>query len=120
MWKNAALTLPIERCSWPPVCCCSAPGCIRRSLRSAWWWVQLFGFVGLFVAVPILSLMVIAVEEFWVKPVEESDARRRGPDIVISRELGDGDDGADQHEDDDEHLNDDPKAGKLHRPSATR
>ena len=38
---------------------------------------QLFGFVGLFVAVPILSLMVIAVEEFWVKPVEESDARRR-------------------------------------------
>ena len=46
---------------------------------------QLFGFVGLFVAVPILSLMVIAVEEFWVKPVEESDARRRGPDIVISR-----------------------------------
>lgn len=69
---------------------------------------QLFSFVGLFVAVPILSLMVIAVEEFWVKPVEES------------RELGDGDDGADQHEDDDEHLNDDPKAGKLHRPSATR
>ncbi len=81
---------------------------------------QLFGFVGLFVAVPILSLMVIAVEEFWVKPVEESDARRRGPDIVISGELGDGDDSADQHEDDDEHLNDDPKAGKLHRPSATR
>ena len=46
--------------------------------------------------------------------------RRRGPDIVISRELGDGDYRADQHEDDDEHLNDDPKAGKLHRPSATR
>lgn len=63
---------------------------------------------------------VFAVEEFWVKPVEESDARRRAPDIVISRELGDGDDGADQHEDDDEHLYDDPKAGKLHRPSATR
>jgi predicted PurR-regulated permease PerM len=81
---------------------------------------QLFGFVGLFVAVPILSLMVIAVEEFWVKPVEESDARRRSPDLVISRELGDGDDGADQHEDDDKHLNDDPEAGKLHRPSATR
>jgi predicted PurR-regulated permease PerM len=81
---------------------------------------QLFGFVGLFVAVPILSLIVIAVEEFWVKPVEESDARRRRPDIVISRELGDGDDGADQHEDDDEDLNDDPQAGKLHGPSATR
>ena len=35
---------------------------------------QLFGFVGLFVAVPILSLIIIAVEEFWVKPIEEGDA----------------------------------------------
>jgi predicted PurR-regulated permease PerM len=79
---------------------------------------QLFGFVGLFVAVPILSLIVISVEEFWVKPVEESDSRRRRRDILISGELGDGDDGADQHEDDDEELNDKPEAGKLHR--ATR
>jgi hypothetical protein len=31
---------------------------------------QLFGFVGLFVAVPILSLIVILVEEGWVKPME--------------------------------------------------
>ena len=38
---------------------------------------QLFGFVGLFVAVPILSLIVIVVEEFWVKPIEEIDAERR-------------------------------------------
>src|SRR5215218_6110069 len=38
---------------------------------------QLFGFVGLFVAVPILSLIVITTEEFWVKPIEESDRRRR-------------------------------------------
>ena len=38
---------------------------------------QLFGFVGLFVAVPILSLIVIVVEEFWVKPVEEAHAERR-------------------------------------------
>jgi predicted PurR-regulated permease PerM len=37
---------------------------------------QLFGFVGLFVAVPILSLMVIATEEFWVKPMEEAEAAR--------------------------------------------
>jgi predicted PurR-regulated permease PerM len=29
---------------------------------------QLFGFVGLFVAVPILSLIVILVDEVWVKP----------------------------------------------------
>jgi predicted PurR-regulated permease PerM len=31
---------------------------------------QLFGFVGLFVAVPILSLIVILTEEIWVKPME--------------------------------------------------
>ena len=39
---------------------------------------QLFGFVGLFVAVPILSLIVITTEEFWVKPIEESDAASAG------------------------------------------
>jgi len=33
---------------------------------------QLFGFVGLVVAVPILSLIVILVEELWVKPMEDS------------------------------------------------
>jgi predicted PurR-regulated permease PerM len=42
---------------------------------------QLFGFIGLFVAVPILSMIVIGTEEFWVKPLEEADeartARRR-------------------------------------------
>lgn len=37
---------------------------------------QLFGFVGLFVAVPILSLIVIGTEEFWVKPLEEADQQR--------------------------------------------
>jgi predicted PurR-regulated permease PerM len=31
---------------------------------------QLFGFVGLFVAVPILSLIVILIDEGWVKPQE--------------------------------------------------
>ena len=31
---------------------------------------QLFGFVGLFVAVPILSMVVILVDELWVKPLE--------------------------------------------------
>jgi predicted PurR-regulated permease PerM len=91
---------------------------------------QLFGFVGLFVAVPILSLIVIGVEEFWVRPVEESEARRRRRDIalpgdaeqelVVSGELDDRDDRADEHEDHDKDLNDDPESGKLHRPSATR
>ena len=31
---------------------------------------QLFGFIGLFVAVPILSAIVIAVDELYVKPLE--------------------------------------------------
>lgn len=38
---------------------------------------QLFGFIGLVVSVPILSLLVILVEELYVYPMEE-DARRRG------------------------------------------
>jgi len=33
---------------------------------------RLFGFVGLIVAVPILSTFKILVEELWVKPVEDS------------------------------------------------
>jgi predicted PurR-regulated permease PerM len=44
---------------------------------------QLFGFVGLFVAVPILSLIVIVVEEFWVKPIEEAEAETRRSDIAL-------------------------------------
>jgi predicted PurR-regulated permease PerM len=36
---------------------------------------QLFGFVGLIVAVPILSMIVILVEELWVKPMERADRR---------------------------------------------
>ena len=35
---------------------------------------QLFGYAGLFVAVPILSLIVILVDEAWVKPLD----RERG------------------------------------------
>jgi hypothetical protein len=37
--------------------------------------------------VPILSLVVIAVEEFWVKPVEQSHAERRRPDIDLPESL---------------------------------
>ena len=44
---------------------------------------QLFGFVGLFVAVPILSLIIIAVEEFWVKPVEEGHAEERRSELQL-------------------------------------
>jgi predicted PurR-regulated permease PerM len=50
---------------------------------------QLFGFVGLFVAVPILSLVVIAVEEFWVKPVEQAHAEQGRADIDLPESLED-------------------------------
>ena len=66
-------------------------------------------------------LIVISVEEFWVKPIEETDAeRRRGAIELPSGELGDRDDGADQHEDDDQDLEHDPEAGQLHRGAPTR
>jgi predicted PurR-regulated permease PerM len=48
---------------------------------------QLFGFVGLFVAVPILSLIIIAVEEFWVKPVEEGYADDRRSELELPEPL---------------------------------
>jgi predicted PurR-regulated permease PerM len=44
---------------------------------------QLFGFVGLFVAVPILSLIIISVEEFWINPVEEGHAERRRSELAL-------------------------------------
>ena len=44
---------------------------------------QLFGFVGLFVAVPILSLIIIAVEEFWVKPIEEAHEEGRRSELAL-------------------------------------
>ncbi len=34
---------------------------------------QLFGFVGVIVAVPIIATIKILIEELWVKPVEHSD-----------------------------------------------
>jgi hypothetical protein len=53
---------------------------------------QLFGFVGLLVAVPILSLLVISVEEFWVRQIEESEREGKRPDIALpppaAEELG--------------------------------
>ncbi|HEV2873843.1 MAG TPA: AI-2E family transporter [Thermoleophilaceae bacterium] len=82
---------------------------------------QLFGFVGLFVAVPILSLLVISVEEFWVKPIEQAELERRRDAIERpSGELDDRDDGADQHEDHDQDLDHDPEAGQLHGRASTR
>jgi predicted PurR-regulated permease PerM len=83
---------------------------------------QLFGFVGLFVAVPILSLIVIVTEEFWVKQIEDADRERRLAHIELpgSSQLPDRDAHPDQDEDDDQDLDDDPEAGQLHRGAPTR
>jgi predicted PurR-regulated permease PerM len=83
---------------------------------------QLFGFVGLFVAVPILSLIVIVVQEFWVKEIEEIDAERRSSPIELpgSGQFRDRDDHPDQDEDHDQDLDDDPETGNLHRRASTR
>ena len=43
---------------------------------------QLFGFIGLFVAVPILSAVVILVDELWVKPIQSE----RGVEAISERE----------------------------------
>ena len=48
---------------------------------------QLFGFVGLFVAVPILSLIIIAVEEFCIKAVEEGYAEQRRSELELPAPL---------------------------------
>jgi predicted PurR-regulated permease PerM len=48
---------------------------------------QLFGFVGLFVAVPILSLIIIGVEEFWIKPVEEGYALERRSELELPQPI---------------------------------
>jgi len=44
---------------------------------------QLFGFVGLIVAVPILSMITILVEELWVKPMEDADRRRAAGVVAL-------------------------------------
>jgi predicted PurR-regulated permease PerM len=77
---------------------------------------QLFGVVGLFVAVPILSLVTVAVEELWIKPLEQAGRERGSPDGL---ELHDGDDRPGEDEDHDRDLHDDPEAGEL-QTRATR
>ena len=78
---------------------------------------QLFGFAGLFVAVPLLSFVTIAIEEFWILPMEGE----RAPPLPIDDEelekLHEGDHpaGEDQHHDGD--LHEDPV---TRQGSATR
>jgi predicted PurR-regulated permease PerM len=63
---------------------------------------QLFGFIGLIVAVPILSLLVVLVEEVWIKPMEAGS-------LALQLDQGDDHPGEDEHEDPDLHP--DPAAG---------
>ena len=49
---------------------------------------QLFGFIGLFVAVPILSAIVILVQELWVKPMEEDRGVMRADELEIPAHAG--------------------------------
>jgi predicted PurR-regulated permease PerM len=55
---------------------------------------QLFGFIGLFVAVPLLSLIIILADELWVKQVEAGDVEVARPGDV-QEELAEAGDGAD-------------------------
>jgi predicted PurR-regulated permease PerM len=78
---------------------------------------QLFGFVGLFVAVPILSLLQIGVDELWVKPLEESErpppAQPEPPPPTRGDglELDDGDHGGRDAQQHDRDLHRDPEPG---------
>ncbi|HEY8465740.1 MAG TPA: AI-2E family transporter, partial [Solirubrobacterales bacterium] len=49
---------------------------------------QLFGFIGLFVAVPILSAIVILIEELWVKPMERDRGVRAAGELEVPGAAG--------------------------------
>jgi predicted PurR-regulated permease PerM len=78
---------------------------------------QLFGFVGLFVAVPILSLLQIGVDELWVTALEEPekaplpiDREAAEPAADAERlELDDGDHGGGDAQQHDRDLHRDPE-----------
>jgi len=44
---------------------------------------RLFGVVGLFVAVPVISAIVILTEEFWVKEMEAAHQRRASEELAL-------------------------------------
>jgi predicted PurR-regulated permease PerM len=71
---------------------------------------QLFGLAGLFVAVPMLSLLQISVEELWVKQLEEAERAPPQPDGG-GLELDQGDHGGGDAQKHDRDLHRDPEAG---------
>jgi predicted PurR-regulated permease PerM len=46
---------------------------------------NLFGVVGLFVAVPIVSAVVILTEEIWVREIEAAHENRATVDIALAK-----------------------------------
>ena len=48
---------------------------------------QLFGFLGLFVAVPILSMIVILADELWVKPLEATHGLKTTEAADVGNEI---------------------------------
>jgi predicted PurR-regulated permease PerM len=52
---------------------------------------RLFGFAGLFVAVPVLSFITITVEEFWINPMEEADRARAREELELPPEVDEED-----------------------------
>jgi predicted PurR-regulated permease PerM len=52
---------------------------------------RLFGFAGLFVAVPVLSFITITIEEFWVNPMEEADRARAREELELPPEVDEED-----------------------------
>ena len=45
---------------------------------------QLFGFVGLFVAVPILSLIVVLVDELWARPLDDREGIQEADSLAVA------------------------------------
>ena len=82
---------------------------------------QVFGVIGLFVAVPILSAIVIGVEEIYILPMENAGRRRLADklDLPGSGELDRGDDDGDDREHHDRDLHADPERGQLHAGQAS-
>lgn len=45
---------------------------------------QLFGFVGLFVAVPILSLIMVLVDELWARPLDDREGIQEADSLTVA------------------------------------
>ena len=78
---------------------------------------QLLGFAGLFVAVPVLSFIAIAVEEFWVMPMEGEREPPLSLEPEALEELHESDHPAGKDQHDDRDLHEDPV---TRQGSATR